>query len=42
MRARILLPLLPPLLGLAACAAPGVRLVPLPTDFAYIEVQLRG
>jgi hypothetical protein len=38
MRTRTLLPLL----GLLACAAPGERLVPLPTDFAYFEVQLRG
>lgn len=27
---------------LAACAAPGVKLVPLDSDFALLEVDLRG
>ncbi len=27
---------------LAACAAPGTVLQPLPSDFAVVEVQLRG
>jgi len=27
---------------LAACAAPGVELVPLDSDFALLEVDLRG
>jgi hypothetical protein len=30
------------LLSLAACAAPGVELRPLPSDFAVFEVKLRG
>lgn len=30
------------LLALAACAAPGVDLRPLPSDFAVFEVKLRG
>lgn len=29
-------------LALAACAAPGVELAPLDTDFALLEVDLRG
>jgi hypothetical protein len=27
---------------LAACAAPGVKLIPLDSDFALLEVDLRG
>jgi hypothetical protein len=30
------------LLGLAACAAPGVELVPQPGDFAFLEIKLLG
>ena len=29
-------------LVLAACAAPGVKLIPLDSDFALLEVDLRG
>jgi len=29
-------------LALAACAAPGVPIDPVPSDFAFLEVQLRG
>jgi hypothetical protein len=27
---------------LSACAAPGVKLIPLDSDFALLEVDLRG
>lgn len=30
------------LLPLAACATPGVEIVPLDTDFAFLEIALRG
>lgn len=36
------LPLSLSLSVLAACAAPGVELVPLDTDFAFVEIALRG
>lgn len=31
-----------PLAALAACLAPGVDIAPLPTDFAFFEIQLQG
>ena len=34
--------LLPPLLLLAACAAPGAPVTPQPGDFAFVEMQLQG
>ena len=36
------IPLSLSLFALAACAAPGVELVPLDTDFAFVEIALRG
>lgn len=29
-------------LSAAACLAPGVELVPAPTDFAFVEITLQG
>jgi hypothetical protein len=29
-------------LFLAACLAPGVDIAPLPSDFAFVEIQLQG
>jgi hypothetical protein len=29
-------------LAAAACLAPGVELVPAPSDFAFLEIQLQG
>ena len=39
---RVRLPRSLPLLLAAACAAPGVDLVPQPTDFAVVQIQLLG
>ncbi len=35
-------PLLTPFLLLAGCAAPGTAVQPQATDFAFLEVKLRG
>ena len=35
-------PRLLPLVALTACLAPGTDIAPLPSDFAFFEIQLQG